>query len=303
MARRRRKRRKKINWSSLVFAILCILVGYVLNDILNESYARMENQNIPIGDIENAAIKSHYINVGQGDSIFIELPSSECMLIDAGDIDSGNKIVEYIRQLGYKKIDYLIATHPHADHIGGMKVVVNTFDIGLIYMPKVVSNTSTYINLLKAIDKKGLKIKNAKAGVNIIDSEDLKINIIAPNSDTYEDFNDYSAVIKLIYKNVSYLYMGDAEKISETEIKTDVSANVIKVGHHGSDSSSSWNFIKRVNPSIAVIQVGENNTYGHPKKVVLDRFEKLGTKIYRNDLNGNIVISTDGDKLSIATEK
>ena len=301
MAKRRKK--KKISMSTLVFAILCICVGYILNDIINETYAKVETQNIPIGDIENASIKSHYINVGQGDSIFIELPDNECMLIDAGEADSGKKIVEYITQLGYNKIDYLIATHPHADHIGGMKYVVNTFDIGLIYMPKVTTNTSTYINLLKAIDSKGLKIKSAKAGINIIDKEDFKIDILAPNNDKYEDLNDYSVVIKLVYKNISYLYMGDAEKISENEIKSDVSANVIKVGHHGSDSSSSLSFLKKVNPSIAIIQVGENNVYGHPKKVVLDRYLKLGTKIYRNDLNGNIVVSTDGEKLSIATEK
>lgn len=299
----RRKKKNKNNASLLVFAILCIAVGYILNDVLEESYAKEEKQIIPVANIEKADIISHYIDVGQGDSIFIELPNEESMLIDAGEKDAGLKVVDYIKTLGYNKIDYLIGTHPHADHIGGMKEVVNSFDIGLIYMPKVTTNTSTYINLLKAIDNKSLKIKTAKAGVNIIDNEDLKINIIAPNKDKYEELNNYSAVIKLTYKDINYLYMADAEKISEDEIKTDVKADVIKVGHHGSNSSSSQSFIKKVNPSIAVIQVGKDNSYGHPKQTILDRYNKIGTKIYRTDLNGNIVISTDGKEIAVATEK
>ena len=303
MARRRKKSMN--NTSLLLFAFICIVIGYILNDIISDSYAlNSDNENIiPVSKIDNPDISSHYIDVGQGDSIFIELPNHECMLIDAGEKDAGRIVVSYIRQLGYDKIDYLVGTHPHSDHIGGMKEVVNNFDIGTIYMPKVTANTSTYINLLKAIENKGLKIKTAKAGVSIIDNEDYKIDIIAPNKDSYDDLNNYSAVIKLTYKDISYLYMGDAEKIVEDEIKSDVKADVIKVGHHGSSSSSSLAFIKKVNPSVAVIQVGLGNSYGHPKEIILERYQKLGTKVYRNDYDGNIVVSTDGKDISVAKEK
>lgn len=303
MARRRKK--SMGGTSILVFALICITIGYILNDIINESYALNSNSDnvIPVAKIDNPDINSHYIDVGQGDSIFVELPNHECMLIDAGEKEAGSKVVSYIKQLGYEKIDYLVGTHPHSDHIGGMKEVVNSFDIGTIYMPKVTANTSTYINLLKAIENKGLKIKTAKSGVNIVDSEDYKIEIIAPNKDKYDDLNNYSAVIKLTYKDISYLYMGDAEKLVEDEIKSDVKADVIKVGHHGSNSSSSLAFIKKVNPSVAVIQVGLGNSYGHPKETVLERYKKIGTKIYRNDYDGNIVVSTNGIDISVAKEK
>lgn len=298
-----RRKKKKSNFSMLIFSLLCIAVGYVLNDILDGTFALETKQIIPVASIEDASVTSHYIDVGQGDSIFIELPNNECMLIDAGEKDYSNKVVSYIKQLGYKKIDYLVGTHPHSDHIGGLKLVVNSFDIGSIYMPKVSTNTPTYVNLLKTIDSKGLTIKNGKAGVNIVNNDGYKIDIIAPNSDYYEEINDYSIVIKLIYKDISFLYMGDAEKYSENEIKSDVKADIIKVGHHGSLSSSSLAFIKKVMPSYAIIQVGIDNSYGHPNKNILNRFNLLGSKIYRTDLNGNIVIATDGKDISIATEK
>lgn len=301
MAKKRKKNSSSI--SLLFFSILCIAVGYILNDIIDGSFAIGENQIIPVANIDNPDVISHYIDVGQGDSIFIELPNKECMLIDAGEKEYGKKVVEYIKQLGYTKINYLIATHPHTDHIGGMKEVINNFDIDTIYMPKVTANTSTYINLLKTIDSKNKKINTAKAGVNIIDNDNYKISIIAPNSEKYEDLNNYSVVIKLIYKDISYLYMGDAEKLSEGEIKDDVKADIIKVGHHGSLSSSSLAFIKKVKPSYAIIQVGSDNSYGHPNKNILNRYEVIGAKIYRTDLNGNIVVSTNGEKVSIATEK
>lgn len=301
MAKKRKK--SKSNVSLLIFALLCVVLGYVLNDIINNTYSLDFDNIIPTSKIDNPDIQSHFIDVGQGDSIFIELPNKECMLIDAGEKDAGKKVINYIKSKGYERINYLIATHPHADHIGGMKEVINSFDIGLIYMPKVTTNTSTYINLLKAIDEKELKIKSAKAGVKIIDNDNLKIDIISPNSDKYDDLNNYSAVVKLNYKDISYLYMGDAEKIVEDEIKSDVKADVIKVGHHGSSSGSSLAFLKKVNPSIAVIQVGKDNSYGHPKQTILNRFKNIGTTVYRNDINGNIIVSTDGKKIDVVTEK
>lgn len=272
---------------------------------IDEDLSGSENL-MTVSNTENGSrsLVSHYIDVGQGDSEFIELPDGTTMLIDAGTADYGETVVNYIKDLGYKKIDYLVGTHPHADHIGGMQKIVQSFDIGSVYMPKASTNTKTYENLLTEIKNKGLKIKTAKAGVSIISDNDLKVDILAPNSSSYDELNNYSAVVKITYKKNKFLYMGDAEKLSEDEIKADVSADVIKVGHHGSTSSSSKNFVKKVKPEYAVISVGKDNTYGHPKDSIIKRWEDIGAEVLRTDKDGNIVISSDGENiLYIQTDK
>jgi len=291
---------KKNNKIVSILVLIIAVISYVFSDSLSDSYAKEEKVN---QKLEQADIKVHYIDVGQADSIFIELTSNRTMLIDAAESDNSDKIIDYIKNLGYNTIDYLVATHPHADHIGGMKDVVEEFDIVEVYMPKAVTTTKTYENLLKAIDSKNLKIKTAKAGVNIIEDSDLIIDIIAPNKDKYDDLNNYSACIKLTYKDVSYLFMGDAEVTSEKEINSNIDVDVLKVGHHGSDTSSGNSFLNKVSPSYAIISVGSDNSYGHPHKEVLNRLEDVGATIYRTDLNGSIIVSTDGKDIGITTEK
>lgn len=252
---------------------------------------------------ESNKIKIHYLDVGQGDSIFIELPNNSTMLIDAGESSKGLIVANYIKKLNYSKIDYLVGTHPHTDHIGGLSYIINNFDIGKIYMPKALSTTKTYENLLNTISSKGLKITTAKAGVNIIDEDNLKVDIIAPNKDSYNDLNNYSAVIKITYQQKKFLFMGDAEIESENEITTDVSADVIKIGHHGSDTSSGKSFVDKVNAKYAIIMVGNNNKYNHPYQTIIDRWTSTGTTIYRTDLNGTIVLTSDGNTIDIKPSK
>ena len=248
-------------------------------------------------------LKVHFLDVGQGDSIFIELPTNETILIDASIKDASNKIINYLREENVSKIDYVFATHPHSDHIGGMSAVIKTFDIGQIYMPKAVTTTKTYENLLLTIKDKNLKIKTAKAGNTIIDTDDLKLVVLAPNQDSYESLNNYSIVLKLTYKEKSFLFMGDAETLSEKEITGDIQADVLKVGHHGSRTSTSQAFLNKVNPSYAVISVGLNNDYKHPHQEVIDRLEKKNIKIYRTDQNGDIIFTTDGYNIDVKVEK
>ena len=248
-------------------------------------------------------LKVHFLDVGQGDSIFIELPTNETILIDASIKDASNKIINYLREENVSKIDYVFATHPHSDHIGGMSAVIKAFDIGQIYMPKAVTTTKTYENLLLTIKDKNLKIKTAKAGNTIIDTDDLKLVVLAPNQDSYESLNNYSIVLKLTYKEKSFLFTGDAETLSEKEITGDVEADVLKVGHHGSRTSTSQAFLNKVNPSYAVISVGLNNDYKHPHQEVLDRLEKKNIKIYRTDQNGDIMFTTDGYNIDVKVEK
>lgn len=289
------------------FEILIILLAFLIinnqdkiKNLFNQN--NNQNQNAYI-NTNNDLLKVHYLDVGQGDSIFIELPNNETMLIDAAESYQSENIINYLKNLNYQKIDYVIGTHPHTDHIGGLKDIINTFEIGKIYMPKVVSTTKTYESLLMAIKDKNLKINTAKAGTSIIDTDALKINILAPNNSTYTELNNYSVVTKITYGSTKFLFMGDAEKLSENEIKENVTADVIKIGHHGSNTSSSIDFIKKVNAKYGIISVGLNNKYNLPKEEIITNWENSGTKIYLTSINGTVRASSDGTNIKIESEK
>ena len=256
-----------------------------------------------ISTFSSGTLKVNYIDVGQGDSIFIQLPNNQTMLIDAGEAYKSDNVINYLNNLGITKIDYVIGTHPHTDHIGGLEEVINTFDIGSIYMPRAVSTSKTYEDLLTTISSKGLKVKTAKSGVVVLDEDNLKLEFIAPNSDSYSELNNYSAVLKLTYLDNTFLFMGDAETLSEDEITNEIKADVIKVGHHGSDSSSSLEFVKKVSPEYAIIMVGVGNSYNHPYQSIIDRYESVGAKVLRTDLDGNIVCDSDGKKVTCDGDK
>ncbi|NTW96629.1 MAG: MBL fold metallo-hydrolase [Erysipelotrichaceae bacterium] len=243
-----------------------------------------------------------YIDVGQGDSILIQTPNGKTILLDAGPSTYQGRVSDYLDQEGISKIDVLIASHPHADHIGGMSYIINNYEIGSIYMPKAVSTTKTYETLLETIKSNGLTINTAKAGITINIDKSIEIKIIAPTSSSYSDLNQYSAVIKITYNKVSYLFMGDAGWTSEDEILSsgvNIKADVLKVGHHGSATSSTQEFLDEVLPTYAVICVGEDNTYGHPTEQTLDRLDFTGADVYRTDQDGTVVISTNGQTITI----
>ena len=289
------------------FEILIILLAFLIinnqdkiKNLFNQNNNQNQNDYI---NTNNDLLKVHYLDVGQGDSIFVELPNNETMLIDAAESYQSENIINYLKNLNYQKIDYVIGTHPHTDHIGGLKNIINTFEIGKIYMPKVVSTTKTYESLLMAIKDKNLKINTAKAGTSIIDTDALKINILAPNNSIYTELNNYSVVTKITYGTTKFLFMGDAEKLSENEIKENVTADVIKIGHHGSNTSSSIDFIKKVNAKYGIISVGLNNKYNLPKEETITNWENSGTKIYLTSTNGTIRASSDGTNIKIESEK
>ena len=295
----------KFTKAIISFLILAITaVGAYLYSSFEQSEGEKVNSNMQAGD----TLAVNFLDVGQGDCEFIQLPDGKCMLIDAGVSDSASKIASKISELGYEKIDYLIATHPHADHIGGMKRIVENFEIGEIYMPKASTNTKTFENLLQAISDKGLSINTAKAGKVLYESDDLKIEFLAPISDSYKDLNNYSAVIRLQYGNTVFLFTGDAEELAEGEIlnaysKSALKADVLKVGHHGSNTASSADFINSVMPKYAVIEVGEGNTYNHPHIEAVNTLNAVGAEILRTDLNGNITIVSDKVNLTVDCER
>ncbi len=243
----------------------------------------------------------HFIDVGQGASQLLIGPTGKTMLIDAGNNSMEKRIVQYIRDRHITRIDLLIGTHPDADHIGGLDAVIDHFDIGKVYMPRVQANTQTFEDVLSAVGNKGLKVSTAKAGIALTWEDTVRAEMIAPLN-TYSDTNDMSAVIRLTFGKISFLLTGDAEWKSEKDLLAagiDLKSNVLLVGHHGSTSSTSQAFLDAVDPQFAVIQTGKNN-YGHPAPEVLNRLKNV--ELYRNDLQGNIIFTTDGRKISVLTD-
>ncbi|MFT8348849.1 ComEC/Rec2 family competence protein [Clostridium saccharoperbutylacetonicum] len=246
-------------------------------------------------------VKIHYIDVGQGNSELIQVEDKN-ILIDAGTSD--RKALDYLKSLGIKKLDYVIATHPHEDHIGSMDDVIKAFDIGKFYSPKVTTTTKTFENMINALKEKNLKLTVPKVS-NKLNIGNATLTFLAPNNTQYENLNNYSIVCKLKYGNTSFIFMGDAEEISEGDIlqkQLDVKADIIKVGHHGSRSSSTKAFLEKVNPKYAVISCEKGNDYGHPHKVTIDKLNAKNINVFRTDLEGTIIATSDGNEITFNTK-
>lgn len=244
----------------------------------------------------------HFIDVGQAKSIVVQSPDGYNMLIDAGETKNG-AVEEYIKRLNIKKFDAVIATHPHSDHISEMADVINDYTIGSFYMPKVMHTSKQSENMTDALSAKGIKPIEAKAGVNFQLGEYVDCMMAAPCSSGYKDLNDWSAVTKLTYGSISFLFTGDAEMLSENEILengADISADVLDVGHHGSSSSTGEAFLQAVNPSYAVISCGKDNDYGHPHKETLEALADIETFITARD--GSVTFYSDGSTVYTQTE-
>lgn len=250
-----------------------------------------------VEETNSANLRVHFLDVGQADSELIQFPNGKVALIDGGNRGDSDFLVDYIKKLNIERIDYLIATHPHEDHIGGLPKVVKAFDIGKVYMPNKAANTKIFETLLEEINNKDLKITQAKEGMMILDEGDIKFSILAPIGENYEKINDYSIVNKLEYKDTSLLFTGDAERQSENELidsGLDLSADILKAGHHGSNTSSTDEFLDLVDPKYAVISSEVGNSYGHPHKEVIERLNKRNIKILRTDEMGTIILDSDG---------
>ncbi|MCM3125829.1 MULTISPECIES: ComEC/Rec2 family competence protein [unclassified Mesobacillus] len=240
-------------------------------------------------------MKVHFINVGQGDAIYIKAPIGEDVIIDAGNID-GSDVVAYLKKQKVGDIEIMIATHPDADHLGGLDEVLKAYKVKSVYSPKVSHTTLAYKEFLSAVKREGLSIKTASKGVRI-PLKGITRSFVAPlKSYIASDLNNWSAVLKLVYNKKSFLFTGDAESKSETDMitsKQNLTANVLKVDHHGASTSSSSNFLKAVKPQYAVISV-DKNSYGHPTSTILSRLKSAKVTTYRTDKSGHIIFTTNG---------
>lgn len=237
----------------------------------------------------------HFIDVGQADCSLLLLPTGQTMLIDAGNNDDASIIRPYFDKLGIKKIDYVIGTHPHEDHIGALDYVIKRYEIGKVFMPDAANDTKSYRDLTKALSNKGIESVITAAPMVLYDDGTLKMEVVAPVK-VYEDLNNTSIVLRITYKNASFLFTGDAEEESEKDITADVASDVLSVGHHGSSTSTSDRFLKRVDPMYAVISCGEGNDYGHPHYETLEKLKNDDITTYRTDIDGTLICTTKGNK-------
>lgn len=260
----------------------------------NKSIIESTSNNI---NIDKTKLNILYFYVGQADCELI-IDNGKTMLIDSGNNKDGETIVNGLKALGISKIDYLIGTHVHEDHIGGMSYIVNSFDIGEIYLPYNETSTANYYKkLLTAIYNKGLSIEEVNVGDRFKLSS-AECEIMSIQNDEPVNANLASIVIELSYGNMKYLFMGDAETENE-KARSWEDIDVLKVGHHGSNTSSSVSFLNQVLPEISIISVGKNNSYNLPKDKIIERLEKIGSVVYRTDLDGTIQLISDGNENEI----
>lgn len=291
-----------------IFIFIVVLVwGFIYAGIEENRKKNIEKQEngLPIADGMNDAVKVatkgdlsiYYFDVGQADSILLT-NNDKYMLIDAGNNADGKNIVNYLKKMGINKLDYLVATHAHEDHIGGMDDIINSFDIGTFYMPDVVTTTKTFEDLIIALEDNNVKVDTPSIG-DIFLFGGCKFEVLHLDDDE-SDLNNTSIVLRGLYGNNSFLFMGDATSEVEKEIlNSNIDSDVLKVGHHGSRYSSSVNFLKKVTPKYSIISVGDDNSYNHPHSVTFTKLKDVNSEVYRTDNDGTIFVTSDGKDIEI----
>ncbi len=256
-----------------------------------------------ISELEDSDFSIHYIDVGQADSILV-VSSGHALLIDAGNNKDGKTVVNYIKNLGIKTLDYAIGTHPHSDHIGGLDTVIKKLTVKDVLMPNIQTSTMTFTEILDAMQDKGVPLTVPKVGDTFYFG-DASFTVLSIENDV-EEYNLASIVVKVNYKNNSYIFCADAETENEAKMLKsglDLKSDIIKIGHHGSYSSSSKKFIEAVNPKAAIITLGADNDYGYPHRETIKTLNDLKIPYFRTDINGSIVVTSDGTNNTIYLSK
>lgn len=299
---------KRIN-KKLIYTIVVIVLALISYFGL-DNYDKFFDEEYPWESSQTETtdmINVHYIDVGQCDCTLI-VCGGETLLIDAGENGHEQQVINYLNSVGVKKLDYIVATHQHSDHIGGIPEVLENFGTNNIIMPRLTEaqtpTNSTYTAFLKAIQKSDAKVIASKVGAEYVLGE-ATFEILGPVTNDAEDINNMSVVVKVTYGENTFLFTGDAETDEETEVidtGSNLDCDVLHAGHHGSYTSSSKDFLNAVTPEICVISCGADNDYGHPHDAALKRIKKHTQDIYRTDICGSIVITGDGSTLSVTYE-
>ena len=293
-------RAKKQSGAQLIKAVLVLIAALAIFVLEKTGVLQTAAGDKPAA--ENADAEVDFIDVGQGDSTLV-CSDGTYMLIDTGDRDGENTLINHLKERGVKKLDYLVLTHPHADHIGEAAEIVEGFKIGKIIMPRVPDDltptSSVYEDLLDAAANKGLKIRAARN--ESFELGEISVQTYAAEGE-YSNLNDYSVVLRLTHGENSFLITGDCEKQEESELLErgcDVSADVLKVGHHGSDTSSTSQWLKEVGAQYAVISCGADNKYGHPDEETYSRICKYVKNVYVTAEDGSLAFESDGKGLTV----
>ena len=308
MSRRSRRRNRRKFYIHRLILIIIVLIYMIFSDEINNTFSLTENDADKLEKEKTKEVislhdklKIYYLDVGQADAMLID-SGGEYMVIDGGNNSDGPLLVKYFNELGIKKINYVVGTHAHEDHIGGLDDIITNFDIGTVYIPDAITTTKTFEDLLNSIDKKNMKYKVPKID-STFELGDAIVKVIYTGTDT-TDLNATSIILKLTYGNNSFLFTGDTTSTVEKQIlDKDIEADVLKVAHHGSKYSSSAHFLKKVNPKYAVVPCGEDNSYDHPNSITLKKLERMDVKIYRTDKNGTVIATSDGNDISFDTIK
>ncbi|MDR2700769.1 MAG: MBL fold metallo-hydrolase [Nitrososphaerota archaeon] len=298
---------KKIVLLVIPLVIVALLVGsmfigvFPLNAPPSSSNPPPNTSPTDVVSPDGVTLQVVFLDVGQADCVLLKT-DNYAMLIDAGNVGQDKLVLNYLIDYGVTTLDYLVATHPHADHIGSMASVVKAMDrIGMVMMPDKSHTIKAFENLINAIEEKDIPVNIPHPG-DVFTLGNANVQVIAPNSAVYNDLNDYSIVLRVEFGNTVFLFTGDADTKSENEQLTNgltLKADVLKVGHHGSRTSSIQKYLNAVAPSYAVISCGADNTYGHPHKEAMTRLTGTGAAIYRTDEHGTIIFVTDGETITV----
>ena len=295
--KKKRRKKKKLGCFSVVLVITAAIIGYLYSGGYLSGLLGRDNPMPVEGEAE-----FHFIDVGQGDAALIRTSEGN-VLIDAGTNASEEELVAYLKSEGVTELAYAVFTHPHEDHIGGADAVLEYCEVKNVILPEKTATTVVYNRMMDAIEEEGATVIIAKPEA-VYEVGDLKLTILGPVGSGYKDLNNDSVVLRADFGASSVLYTGDAEDVSEEEmiaryaLTGKLDCDLLKVGHHGSDSSSTEAFLNAVTPEYAVISCGEGNDYGHPTQIVLHRLENRNVTYWRTDLLGSIVILSDGETLT-----
>lgn len=286
-----------------VLSIISVLMVLLTFGCTLDTQKESQETKVNISSNPNKEMSVHFIDVGQGDSILIQSPEGKNMLIDGGKKEKEKDVVNYLRQQGIEKLDYVVATHPDADHIGGLLAVLNSISIKNFIDSGKEHTTETYENMLQLILDKHIPFIVPSVGDTIPLDSDLEITVLNTGENA-NDNNEASIVLKVQYEDISFLLTGDADAGVEKRMLSeyDTKSTVLKAGHHGSDTSSSDAFIREVQPEVTILSYGENNMYGHPTPEVVTRLKKVDSDIYSTAEVGNIVVKTDGRDYTVETD-